>query len=352
MGQHIRITLTPEERAEIEARIRATPERKIADRFRAVLYKADGRSHQEIADLLQIQSVNTITTWLHVYVERGLEALSSWEYKGSEPRLEPSQQQALKVELTTNIYHTTYQAIAWVQAQFAVEYTPRGMSDLLKRLGFTYKKSKLLPSKANPEVQAQFVADYRRLVREPQPGDRIYFGDAAHFIHNAEAGYSWSLRGKPHYIPANSGRSRYNVLGVYCVQTQEFLFIPTTDNINRSKVMELLTALRDRHPAPARLYLILDNARYNHAQEVTTHCQQTGITRIFLPSYSPNLNVIERLWQCLREEVLQDHYYATFAQFVAAIRNFLESLGRRLPELATRLTDHFEELPSGWQVAA
>ena len=71
MGKHIRITLNPEERAEIEARIRKTSNRAIADRLRVILYKADGRTHQEIADLLQIQSINTITTWLQVYVEGG-----------------------------------------------------------------------------------------------------------------------------------------------------------------------------------------------------------------------------------------------------------------------------------------
>jgi len=136
------------------------------------------------------------------------------------------------------------------------------------------------------------------------------------------------------------------------VQTQEFLFIQTTDNINKDKVIELLKALRERHPEPAHIYLILDNARYNHAKAVTNYVPKVGITLVFLPSYSPNLNVMERLWQFLREEVLQDHYYATLAQFMAAIQNFLGNLESCLPELATRLTDHFEELPSGWQVSA
>lgn len=348
MGQHVRITLTAEERAALEERIRQTANRAIADRLRVVLYKADGRSHQEIADLLQIQSVNTITTWLQVYVERGVEALCQWNYKGSEPHLEAAQRLALKVELSTNIYHTTSQVIAWVKAQYGVEYTPRGMSDLLKRLGFTYKKNRLVPSKADPQAQAEWVAAYRKLVAELGPGDRIYFGDAAYLVHNAALGWGWSERGKPHSIPANSGRSRYNVIGVYGVQTQEFLFIQTTENINKQTVLELLKQLRESHPESGRIYLILDNARSHRAREVADYCEQAGIIRFFLPTYSPNLNVIERFWKYLRAEVLQDHYYATFADFVAAIQYFLDHLEQHRAKLATLLTDHFESLPSGW----
>ena len=77
-------------------------------------------------------------------------------------------------ELRTNIYHTAAQVIAWVKDQFEVEYTPRGMQGLLKRWGFTYKKNRLVPSKADPEAQAQFVADYRKLVAELGPADRLY----------------------------------------------------------------------------------------------------------------------------------------------------------------------------------
>lgn len=348
MGQHIRVTLTPEQQAEIEARIRATSDRAVADRLRAVLYKADGYSHQEIAHLLQLKSINTVTNWLRLYNQQGLEALCTLGYIGSEPRLDEGQRLRLVLELKTNIYNTAQQVIRWVKEEFGVEYSLRGMHALLKRLGFTYKKGRLMPSKADPEAQRQFVAAYRRLVSELGPDDRIYFGDAVHFHHNAEAAYSWSERGRPHIILTNSGRARYNVIGVYCVQTQEFLFIQTPDNIHRGTVVELLAALRERHPTPAQVYVILDNARYHHAKDVTAYCEVSGITLVFLPSYSPNLNVIERLWKFMRKKVLKDRYHATFEQFVAAIREFFDHLDRYAEELATLLTDNFEILPAAW----
>lgn len=348
MGQHIRVTLTPEQRADIEARIRATSDRAVADRLRAVLYKADGYSHQEIAYLLQLKSINTVTNWLRIFVEQGLDALCTFRYGGSEPRLDEEQRFRLVIELKTNIYNTAQQVTAWVKEQFDVEYSLRGMHALLKRLGFTYKKGRLLPSRADPEAQRQFVMAYRRLVSQLGPDDRIYFGDAIHLIHNAEAAYSWSERGKPHIILTNSGRARYNVIGVYCVQTQESFFIQTPENINRDTVIELLRVLRERHPASAKVYVILDNARYHHAKDVMAYCEASGVTLVFLPPYSPNLNVIERLWKFLRKKVLKDCYYATFDRFVAAIKDFFDHLERYAEELAALLKDNFEILPPTW----
>ena len=187
---------------------------------------------------------------------------------GKKSWLTVEQQEVLKLELKTRIYNTAGQVIAWVEEQFKVSYSLRGMQTLLKRLGFTYKKNRLMPGKANPEAQRQFVHWFERVRAELGPDDRIYFGDAAHVKHNAEAGYAWSAVGEPHIIPTNSGRQRYNVLGAYCTQTHEHLFILTEDNINQDTVIDLLQQLRVQHPRGARIYLVLDNASYTERIKV------------------------------------------------------------------------------------
>jgi transposase len=76
---------------------------------------------------------------------------------GKKSWLTVEQKEVLKIELKTRIYNTAGQVIAWVEEQFKVSYSLRGMHTLLKRLGFTYKKNRLMPGKANPEAQRQFV---------------------------------------------------------------------------------------------------------------------------------------------------------------------------------------------------
>ena len=267
---------------------------------------------------------------------------------GKKSRLTVEQQETLKLELKTCIYNTAGQVIAWIEEQFNVSYSLRGMQTLLKRLGFTYKKNRLMPGKADPEAQRQFVQWFERVRAELGPDDRIFFGDAVHVKHNAEAGYAWSAVGEPHIIPTNSGRKRYNVLGAYCTQTHEHVFILTEDNINQDTVIELLQKLQDLCPEGAKTYLVLDNASYNKAMRVREQAKASQITLKFQPPYSPNLNLIERLWKFMRKKFCKDKYRSTFAKFKAQLDDFFAGLGEYRNELATLLAEKFELIPSVW----
>jgi transposase len=342
------ITLTKEERKEIGRRIRKAKDRKTADRLRVVLYKADGYQHHVIAHLLQI-SINVVSQCLQRYLAGGLEALCETKYQGKQARLTAEQQEILKTELKTHIYNTAAQVIAWIEKQFEVSYRLRGMHMLLKRLGFTYKKNRLVPSKADPEAQRQFVNWFEKVRAEWGPEDRIYFGDAVHVKHNAEAGYAWSELGNPHLIPTNTGRQRYNILGAYCTQTHEHLFILTEDNINQDTIIELLKQLRAKHPGDGKIYLILDNASYNRALRVREQAVESSIVITYQPPYSPNLNLIERLWKFMRRKLFKDKCRSTFAKFVEKVDAFFANLDQYRDELSTLLTEKFELIPSVWQ---
>lgn len=342
------INLTQAQQAELEKQIRQSKERKVADRLRVVLYKAQGHSHKFIANLLQMGR-NQVTHLLQQFNQGGLPTLLQPNRAGgSSAKLTVEQQQALKTELKTKIYATAYQVIAWVEQQWGVVYDLSGMHKLLKRLGFSYKKNRLVPSQADPELQRQFVHWLAGLHQHMKPEDRLYFSDAVHFKHNAEAGFAWSEVGEPHQIPANSGRQRYNVLGAYCIQSHEHLFLLTADNINQDKLVEFLGLLRAKHPK-GQIYLIVDNARYHHAQTVQTEARQQRIRLEYLPPYSPNLNPIERLWKFVRKMFFKDRYRDTFAKFCTQLEAFFANLDQYRKELTTLLTENFELIPEGWQ---
>lgn len=342
------ITFTKEERKEIRRRIRKAKDRKTADRLRVVLYKADGYKHHVIAHLLQM-SINVVTQCLQRYLAGGLDALCSTNYQGKQARLTMEQQEILKIELRTSIYNNADQVIAWVEKRFGVSYKLRGMHTLLKRLGFTYKKNRLVPSRADPEAQRQFVSWFKKVRAALGPEDRIYFGDAVHVKHNAEAGYAWSESGHPHLIPTNTGRQRYNILGAYCTQTHEHLFILTEDNINQDTIIELLKQLRAKHPGDGKIYLILDNASYNRALRVREQAAESQVIIKYQPPYSPNLNLIERLWKFMRRQLFKDKYRSTFAKFREQVDAFFANLDQYKDELSTLLTEKFELVPAVWQ---
>jgi transposase len=348
----IHIHLSRTDRHELEDRIRKTAERKIADRLRMIVYRAEGTGHRAIAQLLQVGR-NQVTKVLQRYQAGGLEAVLRPDgYTGSRPKLTLEQQRALTVELTTHLYSTAFQVIAWMETQWQVTYDLSTVQKLLKRLGFTYKKNRLIPSKADPELQRLFVRWFQGLCERLGPDDRVYFGDAVHFKHNAEAGYAWSLKGEPHLIPSNTGRQRYNVFGAYCVQTQEHIFLLTPENIDQDRLITFLAQLRAQHPGEGQIYLLVDNAPYNHARRVEAAAQLHRIHLDYLPPYSPNLNPIERLWKFVRQEFFKDKYRATFAQFCLQLDAFFAQLDQYRDQLASWVTTNFELVPANWQIPA
>lgn len=200
----------------------------------------------------------------------------------------------------------------------------------------------MIPAKADPEVQET----YRQEILEPRlaeakAGQRlVFFVDAAHFVLSPFLGYLWlTVR---ILIPAPSGRQRFNVLGALNAITHELITVCNDQYITSTQVCELLQKLGDRYPDQA-ITLFLDNARYQRCQVVMTTAAKLGIELCFLPPYSPNLNLIERLWKFVKKKCLYSHYYSDFAAFTHAITSCLQQThSAHKAELDTLLTLNFQ----------
>lgn len=176
--------------------------------------------------------------------------------------------------------------------------------------------------------------------------DRYYFVDAVHPTHNPVLGYSWAPRGQRPQVLSNTARQRVNILGAYNPTQQAYVGLETTDNINAQSLINLIQQL-EVHQPHGRIILICDNARYNHARLVREHLQarSSRVELLFLPPYSPNLNLIERLWGLMKERILRD-YYPTFTGFQLAISNFFSHLDDYAEDLASLMTENFQILNS------
>jgi transposase len=127
------------------------------------------------------------------------------------------------------------------------------------------------------------------------------------------------------FVRTPSGRKRLNVLGALDYVTKELISISNTEYINSETVCQLLHKLRDRY-ADLPITLVLDNARYQRCRLVQDLAKTLNIELMFLPSYSPNLNLIERLWKLVKHRTLNGKYYATFDEFSGAILTCLNNL--------------------------
>lgn len=170
---------------------------------------------------------------------------------------------------------------------------------------------------------------------------KVYFLDAAHLLHAALPSQGWIKRNHTVQLKTNSGRNRLNILGAYSPDDHDLLSLEGRESCDAKRVAQLLIKIRDANPGKC-LLVVLDNAPYNHAAPVTETAAALRIELLYLPTYSPNLNLIERFWKFLKRKVARNRFYATFAEFRAAVQNILNDLAPYREELASLLTERFQ----------
>lgn len=143
-------------------------------------------------------------------------------------------------------------------------------------------------------------------------------------------------------MKTNSGRNRFNVLGAYFPDSGNFLSIEWTEKCDAEMVKKLLIKMRQTNPGTSRLMGILDNVPYQHAKGVKKLAKKLRIELLYLPAYSPNLNLIERFWKFMKKKVARNKYYPTFEEFVAAVQQFLRNLNEYADELKSLMTENFQ----------
>jgi transposase len=144
------------------------------------------------------------------------------------------------------------------------------------------------------------------------------------------------------WIKAPSGRQRFNVLGAIDAIAKQVITVTNTDYINSTTVCALLRKIRALHPL-IPISLFLDNARYQRCDLVTKLAAELNIELAFLPPYSPNLNLIERLWKFVKKKCLYAKYYPSFDAFTASIQSCLaQTTTTYLTELQSLLKLNFQ----------
>ncbi len=342
--------LSPSQRQVIARRRQQTRDHRVGMRLSTLLWRDDGKTESEIAHLLGV-CVRTVHDWLRLFRKKGLEALCLLHYKGDPGELNSSQAEQLKKEIQTGRFRCARQVREWLQAAFQVGYSLSGTRRLLHRLGCNYHKTTGFLFKAKRDQQEQFVQKYEAARPAEGAATRRYFVDACHPIWGLELIYScWLLRGQRFLVGMGGGRKRLNILGAYCPQDHEYLDLRVPEGtISAAQVIELLTRLQRRHPETKKFILYLDNARYQHARLVREWVAAQKVQGVefvleFLPAYSPNLNLIERLWKFLRQHALQQ-WHASYEAMQAAVARVLDHLDDYREELTTLMTERFHLVP-------
>jgi len=146
------------------------------------------------------------------------------------------------------------------------------------------------------------------------------------------------------FVPAPAGRKRFNVLGALHATSHALITVTNESYINAECVCTLLRKIAAR-ATDLPITLVLDNARYQHCRLVQELAVTLDIDLLFLPPYSPHLNLIERMWKYVKKKCLYSRYYESFDDFQQGISSCIDNTqnDRKLNSL---LTLKFQTLPS------
>lgn len=342
-------TLTDEERDLLKRQHRKERDGRVRDRLKVVLLKDMGWTYALIAEALFLDE-DTVGRHLKEYQEsRKLKS----EYPGAQGKLTNEQAAKLVAHLTEHTYPTTKAIRAYVYKTYGVTYSHQGMYEWLKRNGFSYKKPKGVPRKACPEKQAQFIEHYEELMKkvmrnESADEEVVYFLDSVHPTMATKISYGWIKKGHENnkQIQTTGSRTRVNLTGALNLEDMSIVH-KTYETIDNESFIDFMDDLGARNPDALKIHVILDNGPAHTGQKILDYLKDSRIELHYLPTYSPNLNPIERVWKVMNELVRNNVFFNAAREFRDAINRFFEVLWpERAYEFVDRINDNFEKINS------
>lgn len=335
-----KIKLADNEKEQLKRLQQQTKDKRVYRKIAVILGLDSGFNYASLSNILSLDEI-TIRRYQKDYLSNDLENYLKNNYKGYWGKLNSFQLAALVNELNNNLYQTTTQVADWIEREFRIKYNSQGLVHLLHNIGFVYKKTKLIPGKADEKAQRDFLKKFNKLQENLKEDEVIYFGDGVHPQHNTKLANGWIEKGKEKFIKSNTGRTRINLNGVLNPATKEVI-IREDKTINAQSTIELFKEIEEKNETKNKIFIIVDNAKYYKNKMVTEYLETSKIDIIFLPPYSPNLNLIERLWKFMRKKVINNLYYEKSTEFRRKLLEFFDNIDIYKDELESLLTCNFQ----------
>lgn len=345
----LNLEFSPEIVEQLRYEKRHNPHPFIRKKTEALFLKSQGYSHNEILVIVGIGGRATLSRYFKEYLEGGLDRVRQLKFRKPESPLAPHRD-AIEKAIADNPPATIKEARALIAKITGITLSTTAIHKFLKKnIGLTRYKTGSIPAAqiepSHHEKQNDFLEqELKPRLEEAKAGKRnVFFVDAAHFVWAPFLGFLWYWF-RP-FIPAPSGRKRFNILGAIDAVTHQIITITNHEYINAQSVCDLLKAIASAGLG-VPITLVMDNARYQHAKIVKELAEELNIELLYLPSYSPNLNLIERLWKFIRKQSLNSKYYESYELFHTAISSCLSDIGAGIysDELKTLLSLKFQKL--------
>ena len=288
------ISLTDEERRQLEKGFREGKSHAFRMRCRAVLLKSSGLTSKAIGEQTEMTHIS-VNSWVKRFEAEGIKGLKTRPGRGRKPIMDCSDEEAVRA---------------------AIENDRQSV-----------RKAKGSPS---PQLYAYKTEKLQELERQANEGlIDLYFGDESHVCTEGYVPYGWQFRGEDVFVPSQKFL-RLNIFGMIN-RDNHYEGFSTTESITADKVADFL----DRFSFRIRkdTFLVLDNAKIHRCKlisELRPVWEKRGLFLFFLPPYSPHLNIAETLWRILKGKWLRPADYMSTDSMLYATNRALAAIGTEL----------------------
>lgn len=336
----MQITLDTETRDYLRKLRKKERDKKRYIKISVVLALDAGHSAQEVADILGLDDA-TVYRYAAVYRNEGMEDYLRENWAPCVGRLTEEQLRAVHAEVCSRLYTSAGAVAAWLERTFGVRYHEKHVAKLLHGLGFRYKKTQLVPGKADAAAQEAHVAAFEQLMAEKRDDTVVFFNDGVHPQFNTRPEHGWILRGKAFEVRSQAGRQRLNITGAVNAERPQELYAVAGDKVNAQSTIALWERIGAAHQGK-RIVHVCDNAAYYHSKLVGEWLKaHPHVEVMYLPAYSPNLNPIERVWKLLKKKKINSFWYECFEDFKQGVMDFFDRAHLWETELKSLVTLRF-----------
>lgn len=319
----MQIKLDTETRAHLKSLRKKERDKKRYVKLSVILSLDAGLSAQSIAEVLGIDDA-TVYRYAAVYRDAGAEGYLKENWAPCTGKLTEEQRKAVYEEVASQPYTSAVAVAAWIECEFGVHYHEKHVARLLHRMGFRYKKTRVVPGKADAGAQEAHVAAFERLMADKDADTLVFFNDGVHPQFNTRPEYAWIRRGEEFEVPGQTGRQRLNITGAVNAQQPDELYAVAHERVNAQSTIALWEKIEEAHPGK-RIVHICDNAAYYHSKLIGDWLKaRPHVEVMYLPPYSPNLNPIERVWKLLKKEKINSFCYKCFEDFKQGVMDFFD----------------------------
>lgn len=336
MNFRLKVSKKQEEELEEKVKIgRKIGELKLVMRISCILLIIQQISYEKIGQALQI-SVKSIERWVGRYILQGVNGLKSKKAPGRPAKLSKSQKRELVEDIAKSPEQLGYQTGVWtaglvqehIKKKYKISYSESYINQLLRNLGFSYKKPKFVYKQEPVDVYKQLKwlrKDFAEIVEKAKQRQAIViFIDESTFQLQSNSARSWSLKGKSQIFEKNPARGHIKVFGSIELFTGRLIYSIEREKLSSKRFSNFLKHILRRYSTRQNIDIILDNATY-HKGEVLDNLLKynPNITLHPLPRRSPHLNPIEKLWKKLKYHKTHNRYFANLDKLELAVRTAL-----------------------------